>query len=149
MDRNDQYYMELALVEAQKALRAEEVPVGALVVSGEKIISRAYNQCIAFNDPTAHAEIISIRKACQKLKNYRLTECEIYVTLEPCPMCVGAIVLARIKRLVYGVSDPKGGGVHSILEFPFEKTNHSAAIESGILEKECRKILKDFFRAKR
>jgi len=149
MQKDDRYFMKQALREAQKALQINEVPVGAVIVSGKSIVSRAYNQNLSLNDPTAHAEILAIRKACQKKENYRLNDCEMYVTLEPCPMCLGAVVLSRIKRLVYGAPDPKGGGVHSIMEFPFEKTNHKIEIRSGIMAKECGKILKDFFKSKR
>jgi tRNA(adenine34) deaminase len=149
MQKDDRYFMKQALREARKALKINEVPVGALIVSDKKIVSQGYNQNVSLNDPTAHAEILAIRKACQIKENYRLNGCEIYVTLEPCPMCVGAVVLSRIKRLVYGAPDPKGGGVHSIMEFPFEKTNHKIEIRSGIMAKECGKILKDFFKSKR
>ncbi|MFO7979819.1 MAG: tRNA adenosine(34) deaminase TadA [Candidatus Aminicenantes bacterium] len=149
MPKDDRYFMKQAFREAQKALKINEVPVGAVIVSEGDIVSRAYNQSLSLNDPTAHAEITAIRKACSKKENYRLNGCEIYVTLEPCPMCMGAVVLSRIKRLVYGAPDPKGGGVHSIMEFPFEKTNHKIEIRSGIMAKECGKILKDFFKSKR
>lgn len=149
MPKDDHYFMEQAIREAQKALKINEVPIGAVIVSDKKIVSRAFNQSLSLNDPTAHAEILAIRKACQKKENYRLNDCEMYVTLEPCPMCVGAMVQSRIKRLVYGAPDPKGGGIHSIMEFPFEKTNHKIERKSGIMAKECGKILKDFFSSKR
>jgi len=149
MAKDDHYFMKQALIEAQKALKINEVPVGAVIVSKKSIVSRAFNQNISLNDPTAHAEIMAIRKACRKKENHRLNDCEMYVTLEPCPMCLGAMVLSRIKTLVYGAPDPKGGGVHSIMEFPFGKTNHKIEIRSGVLAKECGKILKDFFRTKR
>jgi len=149
MKKDDYHFMIQALIQARKAFQIDEVPVGAVVVSGKDIISRAFNQSMSLNDPTAHAEITAIRKACHKRKNYRLNDCDIYVTLEPCPMCIGAIVLSRIKRLVYGAQDPKGGAVQSILEFPFEKTNHNIEVTTGIKAEECGKILKDFFRSKR
>jgi tRNA(adenine34) deaminase len=149
MDKNDHFFMKQALKEAHKAFKINEVPVGAVIVSEKNILSQAYNQCRALNDPTAHAEIVAIRKACQERRNYRLDGCDLYVTLEPCPMCVGAIVLSRIKRLVYGAPDPKGGGVYSIIEFPFERTNHHLEIKSGVMAEECSKILKSFFKSKR
>ncbi|MBD3413782.1 MAG: tRNA-specific adenosine deaminase [Candidatus Aminicenantes bacterium] len=149
MDKKEQFFMRKALEEASNALKKDEVPVGAVIVFQGQIISRAFNQCVQSNDPTAHAEITAIRKACQKQNNYRLNDCDIYVTLEPCPMCVGAVVQARMKTLVYGASDPKGGGVCSLMDFPFEKTNHSIEIKSGILIQECGRILKDYFKSKR
>lgn len=149
MQKDDDYFMKQALIEAQKALQINEVPVGAVIVSDKSIVSRAFNQNLSLNDPTAHAEISAIRKACSKKENYRLNDCEMYVTLEPCPMCVGAIVLSRIKRLIYGAPDLKGGWVHSVMEFPFEKINHEVEIKSGIMAEECGKILKDFFKSKR
>lgn len=149
MPKDDHYFMKKALCQARKALEMNEVPVGAVMVSDGKIVSQGYNQTVSLNDPTAHAEILAIRKASLKKGNYRLDDCEIYVTLEPCPMCVGALVLSRIRRLVYGAPDPKGGGVHSIMEFPFRKTNHTIEIKSGIMAEECGQILKNFFILKR
>ena len=147
--RDDDFFMRQALVEAQKSLRKEEVPVGAVLVSGDEIISRAHNEPIAKNDATAHAEIIAIRKAGLKIKNYRLSGCDLYVTLEPCAMCLGAAVQARIRKLVFGAQDPKGGAVESVMTFPFEKMNHRVEIVGGVLAEECSKILTDFFRKKR
>ena len=149
MPKDDHYFMKQALCQARRALERNEVPVGAVIVSDKIIVSRGYNQNVSLNDPTAHAEILAIRKASLKKGNYRLNDCEIYVTLEPCPMCVGALVLSRIKRLVYGAPDPKGGGVRSIMEFPFKKTNHKIEIMSGIMAEECGQMLKDFFKLKR
>ncbi len=149
MMENDEYYMRQALYEAEKALGADEVPVGAILVKENKIIQRAYNQTILKNDPTAHAEVLAIRAACHIVNNHRLPDCDLYVTLEPCAMCLGALIQARIKRLIFGAYDPKAGAVKSIMRFPFEKTNHSLEIKGGILEAECGKILKDFFKAKR
>ena len=149
MMENDEYYMRQALYEAEKALGADEVPVGAILVKENKIIQRAYNQTILKNDPTAHAEVLAIRAACHIVNNHRLPDCDLYVTLEPCAMCLGALIQARIKRLIFGAYDPKAGAVKSIMRFPFEKTNHRLKIKGGILEAECGKILKDFFKAKR
>lgn len=146
---DDGFFMGQALVEAEKSLEKKEVPVGAVLVSGNKILSRGHNEAILRNDPTAHAEIIAIRKACLKRKNYRLPDCELYVTLEPCAMCLSALVHARVRRLVFGAYDPKAGAVESIMKFPFEKTNYRVEIKGGVLADECGKILKDFFLKKR
>jgi len=146
---DDEFFMGQALVEAEKSLKKKEVPVGAVLVSGNKILSRGHNEPISKNDPTAHAEISAIRKACLKEKNYRLPECELYVTLEPCAMCLSALVHARVKRLIFGAHDPKAGAVESIMKFPFEKTNHRIEIKSGVLADECGRIIKDFFLKKR
>jgi len=149
MIKYDEYFMRQALNEAEKALGDDEVPVGAVLVKENKIVHRAYNQTLLKNDPTAHAEVIAIRAACHTFNNHRLPDCDLYVTLEPCAMCLGALIQARIKRLIFGAYDPKAGAVESIMRFPFEKTNHRLKIKGGILEAECGKILKDFFIAKR
>ena len=146
---DDEFFMGKALAEAEKSLEKKEVPVGAVLVSGNKILGRGYNEPILRNDPTAHAEITAIRKACLKKKNYRLPDCELFVTLEPCAMCLSALVHARVKRLVFGAYDPKAGAVESMMKFPFEKTNHRIEIRGGVLADECGKILKDFFQKKR
>jgi tRNA(adenine34) deaminase len=146
---DDEFFMRKALAEAEKSLKKKEVPVGAVLISGLKILSRGHNEPILKNDPTAHAEITAIRKACLKKKNYRLPDCELYVTLEPCAMCLSALVHARVKRLVFGAYDPKAGAVESMMKFPFEKTNHRIEIKGGVLADECGKILKDFFHKKR
>jgi len=147
--KNDEYFMRRALSEAQKSVKKNEIPVGAVLVAEDKILSRAHNETIARNDPTAHAEIVAIRKACRKRDNYRLPDCDLYITLEPCAMCLGALVQARIRRLIYGAVDPKAGAVESIMNFPFEKTNHKMDIKGGVLAEECGKILHDFFKDKR
>lgn len=141
--------MRKALEQAELALQKGEVPVGAVVVAGGEIIGWGYNQNISSQDPTAHAEIVAIREASRTRKNYRLPDCDIYVTLEPCAMCLGAIVHSRIRRLFYGAPDPKAGAVESIMIFPIANVNHQPEIKSGILAQECGKILKDFFREKR
>ena len=147
--KSDEFFMRQALMEAQKSLKKEEVPVGAVLVYENKIISRAHNEPIAKNDPTAHAEIIAIRKASSKRKNYRLSGSELYVTLEPCAMCLGAAAHARIRKLVFGALDPKSGAVESVMKFPLEKMNNRVEIVGGVLADECSKILRDFFKKKR
>ena len=142
-------FMRAALLEAQKAAVNDEVPVGAVVVQDTKILSRAHNETISLNDPTAHAEILAIREACRIRENYRIPDCDLYVTLEPCVMCLGAVLHARIRRLIFGALDPKSGAVESIVTLPFDRMNHSIEIEGGILAEECGKILKDFFANKR
>ena len=146
---NDEYFMRKALLEAKISQKKKEVPVGAVLVSENKVLSRAHNEPIARSDPTAHAEITAIREACSKKQSYRLPDCDLYVTLEPCAMCLSAAVHARIRRLVFGAYDPKGGAVVSIMKFPFEKMNHRVEIRGGILAGECGKILTDFFSARR
>ena len=146
---NDERYMRLALAQAKRALVKEEVPVGAVVVSGGKIWGRGHNRSVGRNDPTAHAEIEAIRRACRTRKNYRLNDCDLYVTLEPCPMCLGAAVHARLKRIVYGASDAKAGAVRSVMRFPFRRLNHCPEIRGGLLARECGLVLKDFFRERR
>jgi len=146
---DDEFFILQAQKEAEKSAKKGEVPVGAVVVSENKVLSRAHNEVIEKNDPTAHAEIMAIRKACLKRKNYRLSDCDLYVTLEPCPMCLGAAVNSRIKRLIFGAYDPKGGAVESVMKFPFDRMNHKPKIKGGILAEECGKILKDFFKEKR
>jgi tRNA(adenine34) deaminase len=145
----DESFMREALLEAKRAAENNEVPVGAVVVSDKKILSRAHNGTISLNDPTAHAEILAIREACRMKRNYRIPGCDLYVTLEPCAMCLGAILQARIRRLIFGAHDPKTGAVESIMTFPFDRMNHTAEIEAGILSEECGKILKDFFVTRR
>jgi tRNA(adenine34) deaminase len=145
----DERYMSEALAEAQKAQRKGEVPVGAVVVMDDRIIARGCNKPVLENDPTAHAEIVALRNACLQLENYRLSECDLYVTLEPCAMCLGAVLQARIRRLVFGAFDPKNGAVESVMMFPFGKMNHHLEIKGGVLAGECGKILKDFFEQRR
>lgn len=147
--RDDAYFMEKALAEARKAGDRGEVPVGAVVVKDGRIRSRGYNRPISANDPTGHAEIVALRKAARKTKNYRLNGCHLYVTLEPCAMCLGAAVQARIERLVYGAADPKSGAVVSVMRFPFRKLNHRPSILGGILADDCGRLLSDFFKQKR
>jgi len=144
-----EYFIELALEEARKAQRSDEVPIGAVVVNDNVIIGKGQNQTISSHDPTAHAEISAIREACLFEHNYRLPGCDLYVTLEPCVMCLGAAVHARIKRLFFGALDPKSGALSSVMAFSFEKMNHRIKIKGGFLEAECGNILKEFFALKR
>ncbi|MCK9217219.1 MAG: tRNA adenosine(34) deaminase TadA [Firmicutes bacterium] len=143
-------YMALALEEAKKAEKLDEVPVGAVIVRDGIIISKAHNIKEYAKDATAHAELLAIRKACKALEAWRLIGCEMYVTLEPCLMCSGAILLSRIEKLYIGASDPKTGAAGSVLNvFEDYWFHHRCEVEIGILGKECSKILKDFFREKR
>lgn len=142
----DEYFMREALIEAQRAYEKGEIPIGAVIVLNNEIIARAHNLKETLNDATAHAEILAIREASKVLSNWRLLDTTLYVTKEPCIMCSGAIVHARIKRLVYGVDDPKGGGVESLYRLLSDRRlNHQVDIKKGILERECREILKRFF----
>ncbi|MFO7560428.1 MAG: tRNA adenosine(34) deaminase TadA [Desulfobacterales bacterium] len=146
-----EYFMKRALNEAEKARQHDEVPVGAVLISSDgEILSCAWNQTIHKHDPTAHAEILALRKAAQKIKNYRLLDTILYVTLEPCIMCMGAIVHARVKQVVFGAYDLKWGGAGSILNLATEeKLNHNVEIVSGVCESDCRNIIQTFFREKR
>lgn len=140
-------YMKEALKEARKAYDKEEIPVGAIIVKDNKIIARAHNIKEEKNDTTKHAEIIAIQRASKKLSSWRLTDCEMYVTLEPCSMCAGALIQSRIKKVYIGTMDTKTGACGSVLnllkDFPF---NHKVEIETGVMQKECENILKDFFK---
>lgn len=146
----DEYWMRHALQLAEKAAHAGEVPVGAVLVLADEVIGEGYNRPITQHDSTAHAEIVAMRHAAEKIKNYRLIDTTLYVTLEPCMMCAGAMVHARIKRLVYGAHDPKTGVITSqtrLLDQTF--LNHRIDYTGGLLDKECGAILAEFFRAKR
>jgi len=146
---DDAGFMRAALAEAGKAAARGEVPVGAVVVRQGRIVARGANRPITSSDPTAHAEIVALRKAAKKSGNYRLPDCELYVTVEPCAMCLGAIVQARVRRVVYGAPDPKAGAVSSTMRFPFGRLNHRPEVLSGILAGESAALLRDFFRARR
>jgi len=145
----DRYFMKKALEQARQAGSKGEVPVGAVLVKDGKIIARGYNQSISGCDPAGHAEIVALRKAGRKLKNYRLTGLTLYVTVEPCPMCLGAILQARIKRLIYGTADKKQGAIVSRLAVPLEKANHQVEIQSGVLSEECSQLIRNFFQKRR
>ncbi len=143
-------FMREALALAAQAAAAGEVPVGAVVVRDGEIVGRGYNQPISSHDPTAHAEVVALRDAAQRLANYRLTGCDLYVTLEPCAMCVGAMVHARIARVVYGARDPKTGACGSIVDLPAVATfNHHATFAGGVLAQECGDVLRRFFAERR
>jgi tRNA(adenine34) deaminase len=147
---NDEQYMQLALEQAREAATADEAPVGAVIVAGDRLIAVARNEREALRDPTAHAEMIAITQAAAALENWRLENCTLYVTLEPCPMCAGAIVLARIPRVVFGARDPKGGAVRSLYQLlEDERLNHRVEVVEGVLSVPCGLVLSDFFREKR
>jgi len=142
--------MREALAEAKAAADAGEVPIGAVVVHEGKIVGHGQNRVLRDNDPTAHAEIIAMREAAQALGNYRLTDCELYVTLEPCAMCAGAMIHARLARLIYAASDPKAGAVVSVLQvLNHPRLNHQMSVESGLLGDEAGELLRQFFRERR
>lgn len=146
----DQNFMRLALEQAQHAWDLGEVPVGAVVVKDGEVIACGYNQPIDKHDPSAHAEIVALRAAAEKLGNYRLPGCELYVTLEPCLMCSGAMMHARLSRVIFGASDPKTGVCGSLMNlFEHTQLNHHASVTGGVLEEECGSMLKGFFAARR
>ena len=147
---SDEHFMRDALELARQAAAAAEVPVGAVVVKDGKVIGRGYNRPITSDDPTAHAEIVALREAAQRLGNYRLAGCDLFVTLEPCAMCAGAILHARIARLVYGAPDPKTGACGSVADlFSDTRLNHQTVAVGGILAEECGSLLQDFFLERR
>lgn len=147
---DDAYYMEQAIAQARRAEALGEVPVGAVVVKDGEVIATGFNQPIGNHDPTAHAEIMALRAAATILGNYRLPGCALYVTLEPCAMCAGAMMHARLKRVVFGAADPKTGACGSVLNlFDEQKLNHHAAVTGGVLAEECGALLKDFFTERR
>jgi len=141
--------MQEALKEAKKAFEEDDVPVGAVIVHKGKVIARAHNQIKLLKDPTAHAEMIAITQAASYLRNERLLNTTMYVTIEPCAMCAGALVLARVKRLVYGTSDPKTGAFGSKVDINKINLNHKISIAKGILKEDCASLLKEFFKKKR
>lgn len=149
-EKQDQQFMLAAIDQAYIALENEDVPVGAVIVHENKIIAKGYNQRHHLNDPTAHAEIIALTAAAEHIGHWRLHDCTIYVTLEPCSMCAGALVLARIDRLVFGCMDPKTGACGSLYNIvQDQRLNHRVEITKGILADDCSKLLQDFFRNKR
>jgi len=149
--RDDRAFMLEAIAEAGKADKIGEVPVGAILVAPDgAIVGRGHNCPIALNDPTAHAEIMALRQAAVKLRNYRLNDCVLYVTIEPCLMCAGAVLHARIKRLVYGAPDPKSGAVDSLfIALTDERLNHRVEVKGGVMQEECAQLLRSFFAKKR
>ncbi|MFC1566582.1 tRNA adenosine(34) deaminase TadA [bacterium] len=149
-EETHEYFMKEALKEALKAYKKQEVPIGAVLVYKDKIIARSFNQTIKKNDPTAHAEILAIQKAAKVLKNYRLLDTTLYVTLEPCAMCAGAIVWARIKKLVYATVDEKAGASGSVFNIVNnKKLNHRVNVIKGIYEYDCKQTLQKFFQERR
>ena len=151
MTDTHEYFMELALEEAKRAGQIGEVPVGAVLISeNDEILAAAYNQTIKLADPTAHAEILALRKAALEINNYRLLNTTLYVTVEPCIMCMGAIVHARISQVVFGTTDPKWGAAGSLYNYAEdERLNHRVEIMSGVCAEDCRRLMQDFFRTKR
>jgi tRNA(adenine34) deaminase len=141
--------MKLALEEARHALHLGEIPIGAVLAQDQEVVAVGFNQPIHTLDPTAHAEIVALRKAAKVLRNYRLKGLTLYVTVEPCMMCIGSIVHARIGTLVYGVAEPKFGAVESILNLQEIRVPHQLSVISGVLEQDCRKIMQDFFKYRR
>jgi tRNA(adenine34) deaminase len=141
--------MRQALEQARLALHIGEVPVGAVVVADGRVVANGFNQPVHHVDPTAHAEIVALRKAAQVLRNYRLMGTTLYVTVEPCVMCVGALVNARVSTVVYGVAEPKWGAIQSILKVDDLPLNHRFDVITGVLDAECRKLLQDFFKFRR
>ena len=147
---SDELWMEEALREAQRAASAGEVPVGAIVLCEEKIIGRGGNRNLTDDDPTAHAEIVALRQAAAAVGNHRLPECQMFVTIEPCAMCAGALIHARLRRLVYGADDPKAGAVRSALQvLNHPRLNHQMQITPGVLAARCGEVLQSFFAEKR
>jgi tRNA(adenine34) deaminase len=147
---SDELWMEEALRCAQRALEAGEVPVGAVVVSGGQIVGRGWNRNIAASDPTAHAEVMALREAGATVGNHRLEDCELFVTIEPCAMCSGALVHARIRRLVFGAHDLKAGAVHSVMQvLNHPQLNHTIEVRGGVLAGRSAEVLQSFFRSRR
>jgi tRNA(adenine34) deaminase len=147
---SDEAWMEEALRSAQRALDSDEVPVGAVVVCDGRVVGRGWNRNLSDHDPTAHAEIVALREAGQNVGNHRLGECELFVTIEPCAMCAGAAIHARLRRLVYGADDPKAGAVHSVLAVVNHPgLNHRMEIRGGVLAGRSAEILQEFFRSRR
>ena len=146
----DELWMEEALRCAQRAFEAGEVPIGAVVVCQNEVIGRGWNSNLTNSDPTAHAEMMALREAGKNVGNHRLSDCELFATIEPCAMCAGALVHARIKRLIYGADDAKAGAVHSVMQvLNHPKLNHQMEVRGGVLANRCSDLLQDFFRQRR
>ena len=146
----DELWMQEALRAAQRALEAGEVPVGAIVVCDGHIVGRGWNRNLLDSDPTAHAEVVALREAGATVGNHRLGDCELFATIEPCAMCAGALVHARIRRLVYGADDPKAGAVHSVMQvLNHPRLNHRIEVQGGVLAGRCANLLQEFFRGRR
>ncbi|MBR2312779.1 MAG: nucleoside deaminase [Clostridia bacterium] len=142
----DEAFMKLALAEAQKAAKAEETPIGAVVVADGRVIAAAHNTREHSHDITAHAELLAVRAAAKEKGDWRLTDCTVYVTLEPCPMCAGALLASRVSRVVYGAKDPAAGAMGTVINLPRYPLGSSPAVTAGVLEEECRTVLQDFFK---
>jgi tRNA(adenine34) deaminase len=151
MNTRHDAWMKIALQEAVKAKEKQEIPIGAvLVAENDELLTAAHNQTIASRDPTAHAEILALRRAADKVDNYRLLNTTLYVTVEPCPMCMGAVIHARVARIVFGTRDPKWGAAGSLYDFAADRRlNHQPQVVEGVLENECKQLMQDFFRDKR
>ena len=150
INREDRRLMTLALAQAQAAAAEDEVPIGAIIVRSGQVLAAAHNQREQLRDPTAHAEMIAITQAATALNSWRLEDCTLYVTLEPCPMCAGAIVQSRVKRVVYGADDPKAGAVRSLYQLLEDsRLNHRAEVTAGVMAEECGQVLSQFFQQKR
>lgn len=146
----DELWMDEALLAAQQALDAGEVPIGAIVVLGDKIVGRGWNRNVSDRDPSAHAEIVALRNAGTAIGNHRLIGCDLFVTIEPCAMCAGAMVHARLKRLVYGADDPKAGAVHSVMQvLNHPQLNHKMEVRGGVAAERCAELLQEFFKSRR
>jgi tRNA(adenine34) deaminase len=146
----DEIFMEEALRAAQRALETGEVPVGAVVICDGRVIAQGWNRNLTGNDPTAHAEIVALREAGAVVGNHRLGDCDLFATIEPCAMCAGALMHARIKRLVYGAEDPKAGAAHSVMQvLNHPKLNHCMEVKGGVLAGRCAELLQTFFRSRR
>jgi tRNA(adenine34) deaminase len=146
----DEHFMRLALAQAQAAYEIDEVPVGAIIVRGQRVIGAAHNLCQQLRDPTAHAEMLAITQAAEAIGDWRLEECTLYVTLEPCVMCAGAILQARVPNVVFGASDPKAGAVTSLFRvLEDDRLNHRANVVAGVFDHQCGDLLTSFFRQKR
>lgn len=150
LEASDELWMEEALRAGQRAVEIGEVPVGAVIICNGRVVGSGFNQNLAGPDPTAHAEIVALRQAAKELGNHRLVECEMFVTIEPCAMCAGALVLARLKRLVYGADDPKAGAVHSVLNvINHPQLNHVMTVRGRVLAGRCADQVQGFFRKRR
>ena len=145
----DLHWMSLALEEAELAMREGEIPVGAVIVRNGQLLSRAHNLCESGSDATAHAECLAIGQACREVGSWRLSDCTLYVTLEPCPMCAGALLASRVSRVVYGAKDPTAGAMGTVLNLPRYPLGAHPEVTVGVLEAECRAILQNFFRQRR
>lgn len=146
---NDEFFMEKAYLEALKALKKDEVPVGAVIVKDNRIVARAYNQRESQNLATAHAETLAINEACLKLKSWRLDDCILYTTLEPCIMCSGVIIQSRIKKVIYGAKDTRWLSLEKIIHHQEYNLNHMPIVQGGILEEKCSSLIKNYFKQKR